>query len=142
MFEKFLVQDYIIERVIFQLIIWAVAFFATMIDLWTGVDAAKARKEVIHSGGFRQSITKYLDYWRFQMMAFFVDAIASLIPQYNTPYVSLLICVAIILIECKSVIENYKSKKSNAASIPQMAKDIINCNDIEKATELINSFKG
>ena len=139
--EQFLNTGFWRERAIFQMIIFVATFLATMIDLWTGVEAAKARMETIHSRGLRQSIGKYLDYWRFQVMALFIDLIGMLIPQYTIPYVSILVCIAIIVIEARSVMENMRSKKSNAGNIPDTIKEIINCTNAEKAKKLVEKFK-
>jgi hypothetical protein len=127
---------------VLQAALWIIPVIATLIDLWTGVEAAKARGENIHSQGLRETIKKYGDYWRIQVMAMMIDLVAGLIPQYNLPFASMLVAVSIVAIETRSVIENMRSKKSQAADIPEVAREILNCKNIDRAKELITKIKG
>lgn len=120
---------------------WLVMTLAVCIDLWAGVDSAKARGEKIYSGGLRRTFAKLGDYWRIQVMALIFDLIGSCIAWYNLPYASMLVTAAIVLIEMRSVWENERAKKSNAAKIPDAIRAIINCSTAKSAEELLEKLK-
>ena len=85
-------------RVYIILAMWVVMVMAVCMDLWAGVNSARARGEVINSGGFRRTIGKLGDYWRIQVMALIFDVIGSCIPWYEYPYASMIVTAAIVLI--------------------------------------------
>ena len=122
-------------------IFWLIMVVAVLIDLWTGVEKAKARHERVYSDRLRRTVVKIGEYWRVQLMFLLFDVTGSFITAYNLPYASMLGTVCIVFIELRSVFENLREKKSSAADIPQALKDIINCRDIDKARELIETFK-
>ena len=97
-------------RVYIFLAMWVVMVMAVCMDLWAGVNSARARGEVINSGGFRRTIGKLGDYWRIQVMALIFDVIGSCIPWYEYPYASMIVTAAIVLIEGRSVWENEREK--------------------------------
>ena len=129
------------QKAFIILVFWIIMVIAVFIDLWTGVEKAKAKHERIYSDRLRRTITKIGEYWRVQLMFLLFDIVGSFITAYNLPYASMAGTVCIVLIELRSVFENLKEKKSSAADIPQALKDIINCRDIEKARELIEKLK-
>ena len=111
-------------RVYIILAMWVVMVMAVCMDLWAGVNSARARGEVINSGGFRRTIGKLGDYWRIQVMALIFDVIGSCIP-----------------IEGRSVWENERAKKGNVAKLPAAIRDIINCTTAKSAEELLKKIK-
>lgn len=123
------------------LVMWVVMAVAVCVDLWAGVNSAKARGEKIYSGGLRRTIAKLGDYWRIQVMALIFDLIGSCLSWYNLPYASIVVTAAIILIEGRSVLENEKAKKSNVAKLPDAIRDIINCTSAKSAAELLEKLK-
>lgn len=123
-------------------ILWLMMLVAVMVDLWTGVERAKAANEYVNSGGFRRTFTKVGDYWRVLAMLFIVDVIGNIFPWYSFPYASILGTMAVIAIEFRSVIENLREKHSAAANIPDMIKQIVQCKDVAKAAELLQQLKG
>ena len=88
----------ILTRVYVILAMWAIMCIGVCMDLWAGVNSARARGEVINSGGFRRTIGKLGDYWRIQVMALIFDVIGSCIPWYEYPYASMIVTAAIVLI--------------------------------------------
>ncbi len=122
------------------LIFWALMIVAVLIDLWSGVDRAKAIGEKSRSDKFRRTVTKIGDYWRVLAFGLIIDIIASILPFYNLPYASILASVACALIECKSVIENARAKKSVAAKIPELMAELLECTDKEKMAELLKKW--
>lgn len=74
-----LLHDYILVI----LVMWTVMVLAVAVDLWAGVDSARARGEKIYSGGLRRTFSKLGDYWRIQVMALIFDLIGSCISWYK-----------------------------------------------------------
>lgn len=116
-------------------------FIAVLIDFISGTSTARAIGEKLHSKGLRRSFTKLGDYWRVSSMGILLDIILFILPVCNLPYVSMLIAASILIIEGKSVIENAKAKKSQAAKIPEIAREILDCKKMEEATNIINKIK-
>lgn len=50
---------------------------ATLIDLWTGVDAARKNHEQIRSKMLRRTVTKTLDYLRVVIFAVLIDVLGD-----------------------------------------------------------------
>ena len=131
----------ILTRVYVILAMWAIMCVAVCIDLWAGVNSAKARGEKVYSGGLRRTFAKLGDYWRIQVMALIFDLIGSFIPWYSLPYVSMLVTAAIVLIEGRSVWENEKAKKSQVAKLPDAIRAIIQCADAKTAEQLLEKLE-
>lgn len=125
-------------------ILWVLPLFAYFVDFWTGVEGAKAQGEELHSQGFRKTIIKIGDYWRFQFMALLIDVVGSLLPIYTLPYVSMIATISVILIEFKSVRENFKKKKSIATKAITLSEtlisEIVDAKDAAQATRIIAQF--
>ena len=116
----------ILTRVYVILAMWAIMCIGVCMDLWAGVNSARARGEVINSGGFRRTIGKLGDYWRIQVMAFIFDVIGSCIQWYEYPYASMIVT---------------RAKKGNVAKLPAAIRDIINCTTAKSAEELLKKIK-
>ncbi len=123
------------------LIFWLMMIAAVLLDLWSGIDRSRAAGEQPRSDKFRHTVTKIGDYWRVLAFGLIIDVIASILPFYNLPYASILASVACALIECKSVVENLRAKKSAAAKIPDLMVQLLNCTDTEKMKELLGKWK-
>lgn len=132
-----LIQHYVLVI----LVMWVVMVLAVCMDLWAGVNSAKARGEKIYSEGLRRTFAKLGDYWRIQVMALIFDLIGSCMEWYNLPYASIIITAGIVLIEGKSVWENEKAKKSNVAKLPEAIREILNCSTAKNAEELLERLK-
>lgn len=52
----------ILTRVYVILAMWAIMCIAVCVDLWAGVNSAKARGEKVYSGGLRRTFAKLGDY--------------------------------------------------------------------------------
>ena len=128
------------RRAIIILIFWIIMIIAVFIDLWTGVEKARARHEQIYSDKLRRTVSKIGEYWRVQIMFLLFDIIGSFITVYNLPYASMLGTVCIVYIELRSVFENLKEKRSSAADIIDVAQKIIECKDKNDAQLLIKDL--
>lgn len=115
--------------------------FACLIDLWTGVDAARKNKEKIKSRILRRTVSKILDYLRVVMFGVLIDVLGLAFPWYAIPYCAILCTLGILLIEGKSVIENYHKAKSSAAQVVDMIETIVECGDYETAEKIIKAIK-
>lgn len=114
---------------------------ACMIDLWTGLDAAHKNREKIKSRILRRTIAKILDYLRVVVFGVLIDVLGLAFPWYAIPYAALLVTLGILLIEGKSVIENYRKSRSSAAKIVNMISTIVECADNDTAEKIIKAIK-
>lgn len=133
-------QNDIVLRIAIILVCWGMMVASTFIDLWSGVDAAKACGEKIQSNGLRRTVSKLGDYFRIELFFLMFDGLGSLISWYELPYASMVGALAIILIEGKSVVENSRKKKSSAANIPDIIKTIVNASNVDQAKAIINQI--
>lgn len=134
--EAYLGQD--VSRgltIIFVCCVLVVA--AALLDMWTGVDAARANRERIRSHSLRKTVRKVIDYLRIVMFGCLIDILGLFFPWYDIPYACALVTFGVILIEGKSVIENLKRKRSSAAEVLDMVRKIIECADEKDARKLI-----
>ena len=114
---------------------------ACFIDLWTGIDAARKNKEQIRSKALRRTVAKILDYLRVVVFGVLIDLLGLSFPWYAIPYCAVVCTLGILLIEGKSVIENFQKKKSSAAQIVDIIETIIGCTDNETAEKIIAAIK-
>lgn len=114
---------------------------ACLIDLWTGVDAARKNKERIKSRILRRTVAKILDYLRVVVFGVLIDILGLAFPWYAIPYAALIVTLGILLIEGKSVIENYQKSRSAAAKVVDMISTIIECADNDTAEKIIRAIK-
>lgn len=115
---------------------------AALIDMWTGVDAARANKERIRSHSLRKTVRKMIDYLRIVIFGCLIDILGLFFPWYDIPYACIVVTFGVILIEGKSVVENLKKKRSSAAQIVDIVGQIIECADEKDARKLIGIIKG
>ena len=118
-----------------------IIIIAVLLDLETGVKAARKNREKIRSHRLRRTVTKILDYLRVLLFGVMIDMLGLAFPWYAVPYCSILVTLGVVLIEGKSMLENYHKMKSAAAALPQMIADIVECGDVEKAKRLIELIK-
>ena len=114
---------------------------ASFIDMWTGIDAARANKEPISSRALRKTVAKIIDYLRVLVFAVLIDILGLCFPWYAIPYCAIIGTLGILLIEFRSVIENSRKKRSHAGEVMDMVAKIIECatdKDAEKIIEFIN----
>lgn len=121
------IVNYLLIRMAIVLICWAFVFVANFVDFWSGRDTARAIGEHIDSKGYRRTFIKIGDYYRVLIFALLFDLIGSLFTFYKLPFASLLGSISVIAIECSSVIENSRRKKSHASEVPEIIKKIIQC---------------
>ena len=120
--------------------LWLLVIFAVLIDLWDAIYTARSIGCKIHSHKLRMTINKMGEYWRIMLLGFVFDLIGVIFPFYAYPYLSILICVGIVLIEIKSVWEHAKKRKSRVAELPQMIQQIVDCDSIDKAKNIIKTI--
>ena len=114
---------------------------ACFIDLWTGIDAAKKNREKICSKALRRTITKVLDYLRVVIFAVLIDVLGLSFTWYIIPYCCVICTLGILIIEGKSVLENFQKKKSSAAKVVDIIETIVECADNETAEKIIKAIK-
>ena len=114
---------------------------AALIDMWTGIDAARTNKERIMSHGLRKTVSKIIDYLRIVYFFLLIDILGAVFAWYNLPYCAILATLGVLLIEGRSVIENSKKKQSAAGRVVDAVQEIIACVDSEKAQKIIEVIK-
>lgn len=114
---------------------------AVFLDLNTGINAAKKNLEKIKSRILRRTITKIIDYLRVLVFGVIIDVLGLAFPWYNIPYCAILVAVGVVLIEAKSVLENYQKSKSAASELPDMLMDVIKAVTREDAQRIIEAIK-
>ena len=114
---------------------------ACFIDLWTGIDAARKNKEKIRSKALRRTVAKILDYLRVVIFGVLIDILGLAFPWYAIPYLAIVCTLGILVIEGKSVLENFQKKKSSAAKVMDVIQTIIECTDNDTAEKIIKAIK-
>lgn len=114
---------------------------ACFIDLWTGVDAARKNREKISSKALRRTITKVLDYLRVIVFGVLIDVLGLVFTWYIMPYIAIVCTLGILIIEGKSVLENFKKKKSSAAEVVDIIEAIVEATDNDTAEKIIKAIK-
>lgn len=114
---------------------------ACLIDLWTGIDAARKNKEKIRSKALRRTVAKILDYLRVIMFAVLIDILGLTFTWYLMPYCCVVCTLGILVIEGKSVLENFQKKKSSAAQVVDIISTIVECADHDTAEKIIAAIK-
>lgn len=98
---------------------------AVLLDLYTGINAAKKTGEKIRSHILRRTIIKIIEYWLVVVFGILIDLLGLSFPWYNIPYAAVIITLCVLLIEGHSLFENLTRAKSPAARIDDVLQDII-----------------
>lgn len=114
---------------------------ACLIDLWTGIDAAKKNKERIRSKALRRTVVKVIDYLRVVVFGVLVDVLGLAFPWYSIPYFAIICALGILVIEGKSVLENLQKKRSSAAQVVDIIQAIVEATDNDTAEKIIKAIK-
>lgn len=114
---------------------------ACLIDLWTGVDAARKNREKISSKALRRTVAKMLDYLRVIVFGVLIDLLGLAFPWYAVPYMAIICTLGILVIEGKSVLENFHKKKSSAAQVVDIIEAIVEATDNDTAEKIIKAIK-
>lgn len=113
---------------------------AIMMDLWDGVHTAKKTGRKIHSHKLRITIGKISEYFRFIVIGFLIDCLGIVFAFYIMPFVVILFGIGLIAVEAKSMFEHAALRKSHTADLPDMARRILNCHNIEEALRIIGTI--
>ena len=140
-FNELNILDFLIKEAFYFVVSAAMITAAILIDLSTGIKKAKALKEKVHSKGLRMTFTKLGDYLSIFYFGIIVDIAIHMVSKAYIPAGIALACLASCTIECISVIENLKARKSAAGKVPEIAQKIINANNAKEAIEVINIIK-
>lgn len=140
-FNELHVLEFLIKEAFYFVISAAMITAAILIDLSTGIKKAKALKDKIHSQGLRRTFTKLGDYLSIFYFGIIVDIAIHMVSKAYIPVGIALACLASCTIECISVIENLKARKSAAGQVPEIAQKIINAKNVKEAVDVINTIK-
>lgn len=114
---------------------------ACLMDMWTGIDAARANKEKIRSKPLRKTGVKIVDYFRLLIIFVLIDILGLCFPWYNLPYGAIIGTAGVLFVEGFSVVENLRRKKSHAAEVADVAARIVKCLTTEDAEKIIKMIK-
>ena len=135
------VATFVAIRVMIVLGCWLIMIFSTLIDFWSGTSTAKALGEKLSSKGFRRTIRKDADYMQVMLFALLFDALGiCFLHFYILPFATIFCTIAVLIIEGKSVIENNRRKKANAAEIPDEIRKIIKAATAKQAKEILEQL--
>lgn len=115
---------------------------ACLMDMWTGIDAAKANKEKIRSKPLRKTGIKIVDYFRLVIIFVLIDILGLCFPWYSLPYGAIIGTAGVLFVEGFSVVENLRRKRSHAAEVADVATKIVKCLTTEDAEKIIKMIKG
>lgn len=137
---KFIVQD--IRGGITIIFICSILIcIACLMDMWTGIDAARANKEKIRSKPLRKTGMKIVDYFRLLIIFVLIDILGLCFPWYNLPYGAVIGTAGVLFVEGFSVVENLRRKRSHAAEVADVAAKIVKCLTTEDAEKIIKMIK-
>lgn len=131
---------YALIRIIVILVCWFFMVCACLVDFWSGTDAAKVCGEKLFSHGFRRTVKKIGDYARVMLFFLMFDILGCMLSFYILPFATMLGAIAVIIIEGKSVIENSRRKKANAANIPNVINSIVNAATTDEGKKVFNQI--
>ena len=114
---------------------------ACLMDMWTGIDAARANKEKIRSKPLRKTGVKIVDYFRLIIIFVLIDILGLCFPWYNLPYGAVIGTAGVLFVEGFSVVENLRRKRSHAAEVADVAAKIVKCLTTEDAEKIIKMIK-
>lgn len=137
---KFIVQD--IRGGITIIFICSILIcIACLMDMWTGIDAARTNKEKIRSKPLRKTGMKIVDYFRLIIIFVLIDILGLCFPWYNLPYGAIIGTAGVLFVEGFSVVENLRRKRSHAAEVADVAAKIVKCLTTEDAEKIIKMIK-
>lgn len=137
---KFIVQD-IRGGVTIIFICSILICIACLMDMWTGIDAARANKEKIRSKPLRKTGVKIVDYFRLIIIFVLIDILGLCFPWYTLPYGAIIGTAGVLFVEGFSVVENLRRKRSHAAEVADVASKIVKCLTTEDAEKIIQMIK-
>lgn len=129
---------FIAIRVGIILVCWLFMVLSNIVDFWSGITTAKALSQPLMSHGFRRTIMKIGDYVRLMLFALMFDILGSLLSFYIIPFATILCTIAVIYIECTSVVENSKRKKAHAGEVPDIVMQIVQAATAEQGHEILD----
>lgn len=123
---------------------FVLVLLSVVIDLFTGIQAARKCKEKLQSHILRRTVNKIISYLTVVFFGIFIDILGLCFPWYAIPYCCILCTLGVILIEGKSVIENHTKAKNPAAHVPETVLDIAeklgkydNLDSLKQALEIL-----
>lgn len=114
---------------------------AVLLDLNTGINAAKKRGEKIRSRNLRRTVAKVADYYQLLLFGVMIDLLGLAFTWYDNPYCAILVTLGEVAIEAKSVIENLRKSKSAAKDLPEVLRQIIRAATPDEAEKIVRIIK-
>lgn len=119
-----------------------------LLDLYTGIRAAKKVGEPIRSHIMRKTIVKIIDYFVIIFLGVLIDVLGLCFPWYKIPYMAIIITLGVLMVEGYSMLENFAKAKSRAAEIDEalvkalpVLTEIIESKSIKSAAKVYDKIK-
>ena len=93
------------------LALWLFVLIAVFIDLITGLYKAKSINYLITSDGLKRSANKLVLYYSLMTFGCMIDIASYGLEFVSVPYVSILFCIFVLVVEGKSVFERANEKE-------------------------------
>lgn len=131
-------------HLIICVLLWAMMLLAIAIDLWDRIYTQRKTGKRVLSNKMRQTIDKVSEYWRFELIAFIIDAIVfvicALLNRTAVPVMSMLFTLGLLIVEFKSLYEHAKERKSHVTEMTQLVKVIVSAATDKDAKRAINEI--
>lgn len=121
---------------------------AVLLDLYTGLRAAKKIGEPIRSHLMRKTIIKIIDYFVIIFLGVLIDILGLCFPWYKIPYMAILITLGVLMVEGYSMLENFTKAKSHAAEVDEalikilpLLNEIIESKSVKSAAKVYDKIK-
>ena len=82
-----------------------------------------------------------MDYLRVVVFAVLIDVLGLSFTWYAAPYCAIIVTLGTLIIEGKSVLENFQKKKSSAAQVVDIIQAIVDATDNDTAEKIIKAIK-
>lgn len=139
-FDTTILYGHALQHMSISVALWLLVIAAILLDLWDGVYTAKKLHQRIHSHKLRVTVAKISEYWRLMLIGFIIDTIGILFPVYAFPYLSIVLCVGLIIVEAKSMLEHAKKRQSATLQLQDIFRMAIDCATESDAKDMLKKF--
>lgn len=109
-------------HIFIYMFVFIIPVVACVLDLGSGILAAKKNGEALQSHRLRKTIEKIVIYLLLAVLIFFIELFGTLFPQYTMPFIGIVYAVGVGLVEGKSMVENARKMKHGLADVPNTLK--------------------
>ncbi len=120
---------------------WVIVLLVVIIDMCSGLKTSRSLKlEILSSEIRRRSASKFGDYFKWLLFGLFTDILLHLFPFWKIPVITVIITLAILLIEGFSMWENQNKLNSKSAEVLPMVMRIVKCRNTDEASSVLTDI--